>query len=112
MQHSPRRCTRGTSGAIPAIKPHREAGINTVISINKYRSAIAKAAISGGADLISDVSTGTLDKDMLKVAASLAVLICLMHMRDNPSSIKSLNSYPAGVISGVISKLEKCVLAA
>ena len=97
---------------IPTIKSLREAGIKTAISIDTYRSAVAKAAISAGADLINDISAGTLDRDMLRTAANLAVPICLMHMRGTPSSMSSLKSYPAGVISGVISELSDRVRAA
>ena len=79
--------------------------------MDTYRSVVAKAAISSGADLINDLSAGALDKNIIKAATSLAVLICLMHMSGNPS-MKSLNSYPAGVISSVISELGNRVRAA
>ncbi|CUS13339.1 unnamed protein product, partial [Tuber aestivum] len=97
---------------IPAIKSLREAGIETPISIDTYRAAVAKAAVSAGADLINDVSAGTLDKDMLKTAADLAVPICLMHMRGDPCTMGSLASYPTGVIPAVISELSERVRAA
>ncbi|PUU77269.1 Dihydropteroate synthase-like protein [Tuber borchii] len=85
---------------IPAITPLREAGINTLISIDTNRSAVAKATISAGADLINDVSAGTLDKDMPKTA-SLAVPICRMHM-----------GVPKVLPAGVIPELEDRVRAA
>ncbi|KAG0126688.1 Dihydropteroate synthase-like protein [Tuber indicum] len=100
------------SRVIPAIKSLRDAGIKTVISIDTYRSVVARAAISAGADLINDISAGTLDKDMLKTAADLAVPICLMHMRGTPSTMNSLASYPTGVVPAVISELGERVRAA
>ncbi|PWW76807.1 Dihydropteroate synthase [Tuber magnatum] len=97
---------------IPAIKSLREAGIKTAISVDTYRAAVARAAISAGADLINDVTAATSDKDMFKTVADLAVPICLMHMRGTPSTMDSLASYPAGVIPTIISELSERVRAA
>ncbi|RPA94719.1 Dihydropteroate synthase [Choiromyces venosus 120613-1] len=97
---------------IPAIKALREAGIKNAISIDTYRAIVAKAVISAGADIINDVSAGTLDPAMLPTAAELAVPICLMHMRGTPSNMSSLTSYPAGLLPTILSELQERVRAA
>lgn len=85
---------------------------NLAISIDTYRSAVAMAAISAGANIINDVSAGIMDPEMLPTAARLSATIILMHMRGTPFSMNNLTSYPYGVIPTVASELLERVRAA
>jgi len=62
-------------------------------SIDTFRSRIAKEAISHGADMINDISAGTLDQNMISTVASLQVPYIMMHMRGTPQTMKDLNHY-------------------
>jgi 2-amino-4-hydroxy-6-hydroxymethyldihydropteridine diphosphokinase/dihydropteroate synthase len=75
------------------------------ISIDTYRAAVATAAVTAGANIINDVSAGTMDPNMLPAAAKLGVTIILMHMRGTPSTMTTLTSYPHGLITTLASEL-------
>lgn len=53
------------------------------ISVDTYKSAVAKAAIAAGADLINDIWGLKADKQMASVIAQAQVPSCLMHNREN-----------------------------
>lgn len=52
------------------------------ISIDSYKSVVAKEAIQAGAHIINDIWGAKADPDMASVAADLQVPIILMHNRD------------------------------
>ncbi|CAM1511523.1 Fc.00g090360.m01.CDS01 [Cosmosporella sp. VM-42] len=97
--------------AIDLIKSLPEAS-DIVISVDTYRAKVAEEAAARGADIINDVSAGTLDPDMLPTAARLAKTICLMHMRGTPQTMTKLTDYPEGLIPTVASELLARVAAA
>ncbi|WP_338759228.1 dihydropteroate synthase [Bernardetia sp. ABR2-2B] len=66
---------------------------NAIISIDTFRSKVARQAVEAGADLINDVSGGSLDIQMFETVASLNVPYILMHMRGNPQTMKTLTNY-------------------
>ena len=66
---------------------------NATISIDTFRSKVAKAAINAGADLINDVSGGSLDSQMFETVASLKVPYILMHMRGTPQTMQKMTDY-------------------
>ncbi len=63
------------------------------ISIDTFRSEVARAAVDEGASMINDVSGGNLDDQMFKTVSSLKVPYVLMHMRGTPETMKSLTTY-------------------
>ncbi|EKX45997.1 hypothetical protein GUITHDRAFT_157785 [Guillardia theta CCMP2712] len=90
---------------LPLIEAVRREGIDTLISIDTFHSAVAKKAIEAGADMINDVSGGLLDPKMLEVAAALHAPICLMHYRGNAASMQDLCNYPEDLVAAVASEL-------
>ncbi|KAI9019827.1 Dihydropteroate synthase-like protein [Hyaloraphidium curvatum] len=91
---------------VPVIRELRRRDLKAPISIDTYRSRVARAAIEAGADIINDVSAGDLDPDMLSTAAELGVPICLMHMRGNPRTMTTLTAYDGeDVVAGVAKEL-------
>lgn len=99
---------------LPAIKliRHITGGSKIAISIDTFYGEVAEAAVAAGADLVNDVSGGTLDTDMLPTVAKLRKSIILMHMRGDPSTMNQMTSYPEGVIQGVGQELVDRVKAA
>jgi dihydropteroate synthase len=67
--------------------------ISVPISVDTTRAAVARAAVSAGADLINDISGGTFDSEMLPTVASLNVPIVLMHIRGTPQNMQQQTNY-------------------
>ncbi|GAA0879054.1 dihydropteroate synthase [Algoriphagus jejuensis] len=64
-----------------------------LISVDTFRSQVAKETISVGADIINDISAGNLDEEMLPTVASLGVPYIAMHMQGNPQNMQSKVNY-------------------
>ncbi|WP_246516306.1 dihydropteroate synthase [Aequorivita echinoideorum] len=64
-----------------------------LISIDTFRSDVAKAAVEAGASIINDVSGGTLDADMFSTVAKLKVPYIAMHLRGTPKTMTKLTDY-------------------
>lgn len=64
-----------------------------IISIDTFRSAVARTAVTEGAALVNDISGGSLDKKMFETVASLGVPYVLMHMQGTPQTMSSLTNY-------------------
>ena len=77
----------------------------TVISIDTFRSQVAKEAVKAGASIINDVAGGNLDSEMFQIVADLDVPYILMHSRGNPKTMTSLNKY-TNVTIDVIGELQ------
>ncbi len=63
------------------------------ISVDTFRSKIAKSAVQAGASMVNDVSGGILDVAMFKTVAELKVPYILMHMRGTPKTMATLTDY-------------------
>ncbi|KAL1955272.1 hypothetical protein VTO42DRAFT_8870 [Malbranchea cinnamomea] len=102
------------SRVIPAIKLIRSLpeSKSVAISIDTYRAKVAEEAVKAGADIINDVSAGTLDPDMLSTMARLGKTVILMHMRGTPQIMTKLTDYPNGVVDGIGSELAQRIRAA
>ncbi|KAL2148486.1 hypothetical protein VTH82DRAFT_2040 [Thermothelomyces myriococcoides] len=89
-----------------------------LISVDTYRAAVAEAAVAAGADMVNDVSGGSMDPAMLPTVARLGTTVCLMHMRGTPATMSRLTDYPAeqegggGLIGAIASELLDRVRAA
>lgn len=60
----------------------------TFISVDTYRSTIAKKSVDCGADIVNDVSGGAMDDEMFKTIADLNVIYVLMHMQGIPKTMQ------------------------
>ena len=76
------------------------------VSIDTFRSSVAREAIGMGADIVNDISGGDLDPDMFETIGSLHVPYIVMHMRGNPSTMQSMTDYgDRGVTATVLDDL-------
>jgi len=66
---------------------------NTIISIDTFRSEVARQSVENGAAIINDISAGSLDENMIQTAAKLQVPYIMMHMKGNPKTMQSLANY-------------------
>lgn len=65
----------------------------TILSIDTFRSTVAKKSIEAGAAIINDISAGNLDKNMLPTVANLKVPYIMMHMRGTPKTMQQQTNY-------------------
>ena len=65
----------------------------TVLSIDTFRSEVAKASIESGAAIINDIAAGNLDNNMFEIIAKYNVPYVMMHMRGNPQTMQTLTDY-------------------
>lgn len=73
---------------LPAIEAILKRFPETLISVDTYRSNVAKESIEHGAAMINDISAGHLDENMLRTVASLKVPYIMMHMRGTPKTMQ------------------------
>ena len=66
---------------------------DALLSIDTFRSKIAKNCIEAGACIINDISGGKLDEKMLQTVANLRVPYIMMHMKGRPQNMQSQTEY-------------------
>lgn len=76
------------SRLIPAVEAVRKAFPQVIISADTYRASVAERAVKAGADIINDVSGGTMDDKMFETAARLDVPYILMHLKGTPKDMQ------------------------
>lgn len=78
---------------IPAIKIILEKYPEAHISIDTFRSNIARNAIEAGACMVNDISAGEMDKNMFNTIKELQVPYCIMHMKGTPQNMQDKPTY-------------------
>ena len=66
---------------------------DVILSIDTFRSNVAKACIEKGAALVNDISAGLHDVNMLSTVAKLNVPYIMMHMRGTPKNMQQQTDY-------------------
>lgn len=64
-----------------------------IISIDTFRSKVAKESLDCGAHIINDISAGKLDTEMMELIARYQVPYIMMHMKGTPQTMKQLSTY-------------------
>jgi len=93
---------------IPAITAIRKEFSEVVISADTFRATIAKQAVDNGADIINDISGGTLDSNMFSMIAELKVPYVLMHIKGTPQNMQVNPTYK-NVVNDVLKFFTKQV---
>jgi dihydropteroate synthase len=83
---------------IPFISLIRKEFPETLISVDTYKAKVAAEAVDKGADIINDISGGTLDEEMFKAVAQLKVPYILTHIQGNPQNMQQSPYYDNIVI--------------
>ena len=78
---------------IPAIEILKQKFPETIVSIDTFRSRVAREAIISGADIVNDISGGNLDPNMFETVSKHKVPYILMHMRGSPKNMMSKTDY-------------------
>ena len=72
----------------------RRTAPDVIISVDTYRADVARRCVEEwGADIINDISGGTLDEAMFDTVARLQVPYVLMHTRGTPETMASMTDY-------------------
>ena len=66
---------------------------DTNLSIDTFRSSIAKKCVEAGAAMINDISGGNIDSNMMAIVNELKVPFCMMHMRGTPETMMQTIEY-------------------
>ena len=64
-----------------------------IISVDTFRSDIAKRAVIEGASIINDISGGNYDSNMYKVVSNVKAPYVLMHLRGIPNNMMEKTNY-------------------
>ncbi len=78
---------------IPIIKLILKHFSDTLISIDTFRSEVAKQSIEAGGALVNDISAGKLDDNMLSTVGKLGAPYIMMHMKGNPKTMQQHTTY-------------------
>lgn len=99
---------------VPVIRGLRAACPGALLSVDTRRTAVARAALEAGADIINDVSGCTPEPGMWELVAASGAGYVLMHMRGDPRTMDALTQYDdvvtavAGALVSCAERLEAC----
>jgi dihydropteroate synthase len=75
---------------IPVVSELKKRHPKAIVSIDTYKSAVARAAVGAGAEIVNDVSGLRWDPAMAKTVAEVKCGVVLMHMRGRPEEWRNL----------------------
>ncbi|MFN9493871.1 MAG: dihydropteroate synthase, partial [Sphingobacteriales bacterium] len=96
---------------IPVVEALRAAFPEVLLSIDTFHHSVAREAVATGADLVNDISGGTMDAMMIPTVASLQVPYVLMHMKGTPQTMKleaTYNDVVTEVLDYFIQRIDLC----
>ncbi len=83
---------------LPVIMGIKKARSSAIISVDTYKSSVAREAVAAGAGIVNDVSGLQWDANMKTTLASLSCGVVLMHTRGRPDEWRSLPAVPDIVV--------------
>ena len=95
---------------IPILKLILKTFKNTIISIDTFRSEVAKKALDNGALIVNDVSGGDLDSNMYKIVGKFNVPYIMMHLKGTPKNMQNNPQYKnvtVEIINNLSQKIKK-----
>jgi len=82
---------------IPVILAISEKFPEAIISVDTYKSSVAREAVEAGARIINDISGGYFDPKILEVAREYGTGLILNHIRGNPKTMQANPYYEDAV---------------
>ncbi len=82
-----------------------------IISVDTYWSKVARETVAAGASIINDISSGSVDTNMLSTVAALQTPYIIMHM---PGTVENMHQKPAyenmmrEILDFFIKKVDAC----
>jgi dihydropteroate synthase len=77
---------------LPVISGLKQKRPEAVVSVDTYKSGVARAAVAAGAEIVNDVSGFLWDQQMVKTLAGLRCGTVLMHTRGRPEQWAAMPS--------------------
>ena len=78
---------------LPIVKLIRSNFSDLLISIDTFRSNVAEQCVKAGANIVNDISGGSLDSKMFDTIAELKIPYVLMHIKGNPTNMQDNPTY-------------------
>jgi dihydropteroate synthase len=78
---------------VPAIEAVRKAFPSICISVDTFYSTVAESACVAGANIINDISGGSMDLQMFAIAAKCNVPYVLTHIQGEPQTMQNSPQY-------------------
>lgn len=82
-----------TTQLIKAIRSVRKHFPEVLISADTFRASVAEKSVEAGANIINDISGGTMDAKMFETIAKLNVPYILMHIQGTPKTMQKSPEY-------------------
>ena len=96
---------------IPTIELVKSKFNEAIISVDTFRSEVAKKAVNSGASIVNDISAGELDPNMFNCVAELSIPYIMMHMQGSPQTMQNKPKYN-NVVNDIITNLSKKIFRA
>ena len=96
---------------IPTIELIKSKFNEAIISVDTFRSEVAKKAVNIGASIVNDISAGELDPNMFNCVAELGIPYIMMHMQGSPQTMQNKPKYN-NVVNDIITNLSKKIFRA
>lgn len=77
---------------VPIVRKVKE-GLKTLVSIDTYKSEVARRALDAGADIVNDISGVRFDPDMPGLLKSRGCPVVVMHMKGTPKDMQQNPHY-------------------
>ena len=78
---------------VPTIKFLKKKYPDLVLSIDTFRSEVAKSCLDLGVDIVNDISAGCIDEKIFDVVSEYNCPYVMMHMRGNPQNMQNKPEY-------------------
>ncbi|MBT8184618.1 MAG: dihydropteroate synthase [Eudoraea sp.] len=78
---------------LPAVELLLTTFPDIVLSVDTFRSAVARAALEHGVAMINDISAGIMDNKMMNTVSEFGVPYIMMHMKGTPQNMKTKTTY-------------------
>lgn len=95
---------------VPIITKIIEHFPEAILSIDTFRTKVAKECVAAGAAIVNDISAGDDDKEMIPYIANANVPYIIMHKQGTPQTMQQNPTY-ANVLSDVLKYLNNKVIA-
>jgi dihydropteroate synthase len=97
---------------LPFLEAIRDNFPEIIISVDTFRSTVARKSLDYGADMINDIYAGTYDPDILSVVSAYEVPYILMHMKGTPGTMQISPDYEKDVTDEILNFFENRIDAA
>ena len=74
---------------IPVIESIKKINSKILISVDTYKSYVAKRAIEAGADIVNDISGLTFDSKMIPLLSEKDIPVIIMHINGRPKTMQN-----------------------